>query len=331
MKRVRIAALVLVVMLLVSMAAVAASRAEAVAPTGERYKYYVVTHGGVADPFWGVVVKGVRDAGQMFNADVTYLGPETASIRELVDLLETAIAARPDGIVVTITDQSAVDAPLRRAIADGIPVVAINVPDFRSDLDRIPYLAYVGADEYQVGVQAANRMLQEFGATKPRRAVVLIQEVGHVGLETRARGIEDVFGEHGIPVDKLAGASDAAVNYAALDAYLTRHENTDAVFTLGPQGAHPALQLLRDKNLAGGRVKMGAVDLSPTITQAIAEGDMVFTIEQQQYLQGYMPIGLLTLYNNYGLIPRDNILTGPAVVDKSNVDIVVEMVRQNYR
>ena len=296
----------------------------------EKMKFYVVSHGGPADPFWGVVMKGAEDAGQEFGVDVTYLGPEKFSIQKLVDMVETAAADKPDGLVVTITDAKALDQPLKDAIAQGIPVVAINVPDYRDFTEKIPYLAYVGADDYKVGLEAAQRMLTEFGAEKPKRAVVSIHEVGHAGLEARARGIQKVLGDAGVPVEKLATSPNASETFQTLDAYLTKHPDTEAIFCLGPLDTHPALKLLKDKDLVG-KVKLGGVDLSDIMIKAIKSGELVFTIEQQQYLQGYLPINLLILYNKYGLIPHDDILTGPAIVDKSNVDIVADMVAKKYR
>jgi simple sugar transport system substrate-binding protein len=296
----------------------------------DKMKFYVVTHGGPADPFWGVVMKGAQDAGEEFGVDVTYLGPEKFSIQKLVDMVETAVADKPDGLVVTITDPKALDEPVKDAIKQGIPVVAINVPDPRPFNEAIPYLAYVGADDYKVGIEAAKRMLMEFADSKPQRAVILIHEVGHAGLEARAKGMTEIFEAEGIPIERLAGSPNASENYQALEAYLMKNPETDVIFTLGPLGAHPTLRLLDDQDLIG-KVKLAGVDLSDTMIDAIKEDEMVFTVEQQQYLQGYLPINLLILYNKYGLIPHDDILTGPAIVDKGNVGVVEEMVSQNYR
>jgi len=296
----------------------------------QRYKFYVVTHGGISDPFWAVVKKGAKEAGEMFNCDVIYLGPETFSIQKLVDMVETAIAGKPDGLVVTITDIKALDKPLRAAIEAGIPVIAINVPDSRNLSERIPYLAYIGADDYSMGTEAAKRMLKEFQVAKPKRGVILVHEVGHAGLEARANGIIKIFTDLNIPVDKLAGSSNASENYQIMDAYLIKHPETDMVFTFGPLGADPVIKLFDDKNLIE-KIKLGGIDLSRSMIRAIRDGHMVFTVEQQQFLQGYLPIGLLFLYNKYGVIPHDDIFTGPEIVDINNVDKVADMVNKRFR
>jgi simple sugar transport system substrate-binding protein len=317
----------LVLALVIGMALIMVSTSYA----AEKMKFYVVSHGGPADPFWGVVMRGAEDAGKEYNVDVTYLGPEKFSIQKLVDMVETAVADKPDGLVVTVTDAKALDGPLKSAISEkGIPVVAINVPDMRDVDKRIPYLAYVGADDYKVGIEAARRMLKEFAPNKPKRGVVSIHEVGHAGLEARARGITEIFTQAGIPVEKLATSPNSSETYQAIDAYLTKNPDTEAVFCLGPLDTHPTLKLLEEKDLVN-KVKLGAVDLSGIMIKAIKADKLVFTVEQQQYLQGYLPINLLILYNKYGLIPHDDILTGPAIVDKSNVAIVEEMVTKKYR
>jgi len=292
-----------------------------------KYTFYLVSHGGPADPFWGVVMKGMKDAAEKYGVEAIYLGPEKYSLKEFIDLVNSAIARKPDGLIVTITNPVALDEPLRKAIKMGIPVVAINVPDTRPPEEAIPYLVYVGMDEYLAGVYAARRMLQEF---TPKRAVVAIHEPGHVGLEARAKGIMDVLSEKNIPVEKLDITTDPTKAITIMKSYLMKHPDTDAIFTLGPLGAHPAIQLVEEEGLVG-KVKIGAIDLTTKITDAIKRGVVVFTIDQQQYLQGYLPVVFLYLYKEYGLIPHEKVLTGPSIVDKTNVEIVEKTVKMGYR
>ncbi|HDG62314.1 MAG TPA: sugar ABC transporter substrate-binding protein [Thermotoga sp.] len=292
-----------------------------------KYTFYLVSHGGPADPFWGVVMKGMKDAAEKYGVEAIYLGPEKYSLKEFIDLVNSAIARKPDGLIVTITNPVALDEPLRKAIKMGIPVVAINVPDTRPPEEAIPYLVYVGMDEYLAGVYAARRMLQEF---TPKRAVVAIHEPGHAGLEARAKGIIDVLSKKNIPVEKLDITTDPTKALTIMKSYLMKHPDTDAIFTLGPLGAHPAIQLVEEEGLVG-KVKIGAIDLTTKITDAIKKGIVVFTIDQQQYLQGYLPVIFLYLYKEYGLIPHEKVLTGPSIVDKSNVEIVEKTVKMGYR
>ena len=299
---------------------------------GAEYTFYVVSHGGPGDPFWGVVMKGMEDAAQMLSTgtgDVVkaiYLGPAVYSVAEFVNMLNSAIAARPHGIACTITDPVAVDEPLRQAIALGIPVIAINVPDPRPSAERIPYLFYVGGDEYLSGIRAAERMLAH---RKPARAVVLIHEVGHVGLELRAKGFIEVMTSANVPAEKLAIGIDPTVAVDIIRGYFSKYPDVDAVFALGPLGTLPAVTFLKEQGLAG-KVMLGCFDLDEVTLDAIKTGVALFTVTQQQYLQGYLPIVWLYLYNKYGFLPANDILTGPGFVDRANVGMVEELVKKGY-
>ncbi|MGB9757034.1 MAG: sugar ABC transporter substrate-binding protein [Candidatus Bipolaricaulaceae bacterium] len=296
------------------------------------YTFYVVSHGGPGDPFWGVVMKGMQDAAEMITKGTgdtikaTYLGPAIYSVTELVNMLNSAIAARPNGIVCTITDPAALDEPLRRAIGLGIPVIAINVPDPRPAGERIPYLFYVGGDEYLSGIKAAEKML---AVRKPIRAVVFIHEVGHVGLELRAKGFIEVMSQAGVPAEKLAIGTDPTQAVDIIRGYFAKHPETDAIFTLGPLGTLPTVTFLKEQGLAG-KVMLGCFDLDEVTLKAIKEGIAMFTVTQQQYLQGYLPIVWLYLYNKYGFLPASDILTGPGFVDSSNVKMVEELIVKGY-
>ena len=130
----------------------------AATPPKKEFTFYIVSHGGPADPFWGVVIKGMNDAAKVYPVEAKYFGPEKFSVQELVNLLNSAIAAKPDGLAVTITDPKALDEPLRRAIQQGIPVVAINVADPRPEGERIPYSSRSGPD----GADPNERMAERF-------------------------------------------------------------------------------------------------------------------------------------------------------------------------
>lgn len=301
---------------------------------GKTYRFYVISHGGPGDPFWGIVMKGVEDAAAFLNKgnpdgdviEATYLGPAKYSIEELVNMLNSAIATKPDGIAVTITDPASVDEPLRRAIAQGIPVIAINVPDPRPAGQKIPYLFYVGGDEYLSGKKSAERILASF---KPKRAIVTIHEVGHIGLEMRAQGFIEVMTANGVPAEKLATYLDPTQAVEILKGYFAKNPDTDAIFTLGSIDSSYVLAFLREQNLVG-KVKHAAFDVSDEVVKAIKEGTTLFTISQQQYLQGYLPIIHLYLYDKYAFLPANDILTGPGFVDASNVQLVEELVEKKF-
>jgi len=299
---------------------------------GEDFTFYVVSHGGPGDPFWGIVMKGVEDAARLINqgtedkVEAIYLGPPKYSVEELVNMLNSAIATDPDGLAVTITDPAAIERPLQGAISKGIPVIAINVPDPRPEKERIPYLFYIGGDEYLSGKKAAERIL---AVQKPKRAVVTIHEVGHMGLELRAQGFIEVMTQNGVPAERLATYLDPTEAIEILRGYFSQHPDTDTIFTLGSIDSSYVIAFLKEEGLAG-KVIHGAFDVSDEVVQSIKEGTTLFTISQQQYLQGYLPVIYLYLYNKYKFVPAGDILTGPGFVDASNVLEVEELVKAKF-
>ncbi len=294
------------------------------------YVFYYVSHGGPGDPWWAPVIKGAQDAADLLGVKVVYLGPQKFSIQELVNLVESAIAARPDGMIVTITSYEALDEPLRRAIGQGIPVLAVNVPDPRPRGERIPYLGYVGQDEYQAGYELARAAVEEFQKVTgrmPRVGVIGIHEVGHVGLELRAKGIQDYFREIGLPApEKLDITPDPTKAVEVLRAYLTRNPNVEIIFTLGPLGAHPAMDLIAEEGLKD-KVYVATVDLSDKILQGIKDGTVLVAISQQPYAQGFLPVVYMYLYVKYGVLPPEHVPTGPTPVTRETIGDVERQIK----
>lgn len=293
----------------------------------KEYNFYVVSHGGLSDPFWQLVKKGMETAAKLLDLKATYLGPEEKySLDALLNNVKRAIDAKPDGIAVTITNINVLDGPLRRAINQKIPIIAINVPDFRPSKERIPYLFYIGMDEYVCGKRLAERMLSENEFT-PIRAVVAIHEEGHSGLEERARGIEDVF--RNIPTDKLYITTESALaiekfrKYSQEQPEIKKHPESTVIFTLGPLGTDPALKFLEEERLVG-KVRLATVDRLPRTTNDIKEGKIVCTAEQGPYLQGFLPIWWFYQYYTNPDVPlkHDDIFLGPTIVDKYNMEYI---------
>ncbi|MDQ3767643.1 MAG: sugar ABC transporter substrate-binding protein [Actinomycetota bacterium] len=289
--------------------------------------FYSVTHGPPGDPFWAVYRQGIEDAAEQFGVTVEDLAPEQFSVEEVVNQLDSAIAAEPDGLIVTITDARALEGPLRRAIDQGIPVIAINVPDFRPEGERIPYLFYVGGDEELGGRVTAERLLEE---RTPKRAVCAIHDVGHVGLEARCKGFTDVMKQQGVEVDKLPIGEDPTQASEQLGNYFESQPDTDALFTLGPVGMTPAIKVLNDEGLAD-KVIHATFDFTSEGVEAIQDGNIISTVDQQQYLQGYLPVMYLKEYVLHSFLPADDVLTGPYIVDDSNVEEVEATVEQGLR
>lgn len=293
----------------------------------ERYSFYVVEHGSSGDPYWEVVKKGAEDAAARYDVDLTWLNPEQFSVQKVVDLLNSAIAANPNGMLVTIIDPEAVDPPIRQAIQSGIAVIAIDIPDPRQFPEKLPYLFYIGPDDYIGGRRAAETMLAEGPID---RAACAIHEQGSIGLELRCQGFTDVIEEAGGTVDKLDIGQDPTRISQAEQAYFAANPDANAILTLGPVGAIPTIQFLQDQGLVG-QVIHGTFDLDPTTNESIKDGSTLFTIDGQPYLLGYQGIEMLYLHNQYGFTLGSDIVTGPAIVDQSNVEQVEALTEQRIR
>ena len=294
----------------------------------EKPVIYSIVHGTLSDPFWAVYRKGLQDAASAYGVELRALGTEVHSVQGEVDLFNSSLAAKPAGIITTIPDAAAFQEPLERARTAGIPVIAINVTDTRPKPERDPYLFYIGGDEYLGGQEAAQKVLS---VKKPAEAACWIHEPGHTGLEARAKGWTDEMQKAGIKSDTLTfRANNPTEAAAALKGFLTSHPNVDALFAVGPPPASVALEVLNELGKSE-KVSLISFDLTQEQVDAIQNGSLLGTIEQQQYLQGYLGIEFMKLYLDHGFVPGGSVLTGPNLVDKANVATVKAQVEAGFR
>lgn len=281
----------------------------------------VVTHGTAADPFWSVVARGVDEAARDMGVRVEYRAPETFDMIQMSQLIDAAVAARPHGLVVSIPDPDALEASIRGAVAAGIPVISINSG---SDVSQeFGALLHVGQEEYLAGYGAGHRMR----GAGVRTAVCINHEVGNLALDQRCEGFADglegqmeVLGVHG----------DFTEIRNAVEIWLRRNPNVEGILTLGPVGADPTLAALESVGMVG-QVQFGTFDLSPAILEALDAGQMSFAIDQQQYLQGYLPIVFLTQHALYGVLPAVQVYTGPGFVTPDNAAQVMALSEAGIR
>ena len=283
---------------------------------------YFVQHALCAwDSFWCVVENGIKTAAEQLNVDVTILGPDEFDLEKTAALIDQAVAAQPDGLAVTVTDPVLFKDPIERAINAGIPVVGYNA-GAGPEKDGIPYLTFIGMDEYQGGYQGGKRLIAA-GATK---GVCINHQVGHAGLDARCRGFQDAFEEAGLSAEVLAITNDPAESQTIIDDYYTANPDVDAFLTLGPNGANPFYAFLEAAGLGPGDVYHGTFDLSPEIVARIEDGTTLFAIDQQPFLQGYYSTVTLTLLLRHNIKPVLPVTpTGPGFVDQSNIQIVKEL------
>jgi simple sugar transport system substrate-binding protein len=284
-------------------------------------RFVVVVHGQASDPFWSVVKNGVDEAQKVTGATVEYRAPATFDMVEMAQLIDAAVASKPDGLVVSVPDATALGSSIKNAVASGIPVVSMNSgSDVREELG---ILAHVGQTELEAGEGGGKRM-KAAGVTK---AICVNQEVGNVALDLRCQGFATGLGGE---MQVVAVSMDPTEIQSAVKAQFAANPDIDGVLALGPSAAEPTLAALEQLDILG-KVKFGTFDLSPGVLTAIRDGKMLFAIDQQQFLQGYLPIELLNLYHKYGVMPAGTVMTGPGFVTKETAAKVIELSAAGIR
>lgn len=296
--------------------------------TSRNLKFYVITHGQASDPFWSVVKKGVDQAAKDMGVTAIYESPTstTFDVVAMSRLIDTAVAARPAGLVVSIPDPTGLGPSIKAAVAAGIPVISINSG---SDVAKsLGVLVHIGQTEEQAGIGGGQKM----GAAGVKHALCVNQEVGNAALALRCKGFKEGLAQTGGTVTEIGvNLSNPTQTQQTIEAALQHDPTIDGILTLGPTGATPALKALQDLNKTG-QIKLATFDLSSDVLNAIKGGQMLFAIDQQQYLQGYLPIVLLTLYKtNLNTIANDILQTGPGFVTSDNVNQVIKLTAQGTR
>jgi simple sugar transport system substrate-binding protein len=294
--------------------------------TTRNLKFYVITHGQASDPFWAVVKKGMQQAAHDEGVQAIYEAPDTFDMVAMSHLIDAAVATHPDGLVVSIPDANALGPSIKRAVAAGIPVISINSG---ADVAKsLGVLVHVGQTEYQAGLGGG----QKLAAAGVKNALCVNQEVGNAALEQRCQGVKDALSKAGGTVTEIGvNLNNPTQTKQTIEAAIQHNPKIDGIMALGPTGATPALQALQDLNDLG-KIKLATFDLSSDVLNAIQKEQMLFAIDQQQYLQGYLPIVLLTLYKtNLNTIANDVLMTGPGYVTQDNVAQVIKLTAQGTR
>jgi simple sugar transport system substrate-binding protein len=305
-----------------AVAALAAVSLGAAGASADELRIVVVSHGQASDPFWSVVKNGVDEAAKVYGVNVEYRAPDTFDMVKMAQLIDAAVASKPDGLVVSIPDADALGPSIQSAVQSGIPVISMNSgSDVR---EKLGVKVHVGQTEFEAGLGGGKAMK----AAGVKKAICVNQEVGNVALDLRCQGFTKGL-EGSVEVVAVNLTDPTSIN-SAIKAYFSSHPDTDGVLTLGPSAAEPTLQALQDLDMLQ-KVKFGTFDLSPAVLEAVRDGKMLFAIDQQQFLQGYLPIALLVLYNKYGLMPGADVLTGPGFVTKDNAAKVIDLSKQGIR
>lgn len=286
---------------------------------GTTYKISMITHETPGDTFWDKIRAGAETAAKNECIKLSYSADPAAD--KQAQLIQTAVDSKVDGIATTLVTPDALAGSVKAATTAGIPVVGFN-----SGIDaykELGALEYFGSDETLAGQTVGERLTAD-GIKHP---LCVIQAAGSVALEARCAGVKAK--NSGTENMQVNGTDDSAV-VSSIQAKLTQDPSIDAIVTLG---APIAMDALKSKAAANSKATLVTFDLNVDAAQAIKDGKIEFSVDQQPYVQGYMAVTALYLYlkNGNDLGGGGPVLTGPSYVDKTNIDKILPFAKNNTR
>ncbi len=288
---------------------------------GERY--VLVSHAPDSDTWWNTIKNGINLAGEQMGVTVEYRNPPTGDIADMARIIDQAAASGPNGIITTLADYDVLKGPITAAVDQGINVIIMNTGT-PEQAREVGALMYVGQPEYDAGYAAGLRAKGDGVGS----FLCVNHSIQQPTLADRCRGFADGLGiELG---DSMldSGADPAEVKNRVL-AYLNSNPDTDAILTLGPVSADPTILALQENGMAGD-IYFGTFDLGDEIVKGIKAGVINWGIDQQPFLQAYLPVVILTNYDRYGVLPGNNINSGPGFVTADGLE-KVEQFAGEYR
>lgn len=283
------------------------------------YTVAMITHETPGDTFWDKIKAGAQQAADNYGIDLKYSNDPDPG--QHATLIQNAVDSDVDGIATTLEAPDAEAESVQTALDAGIPVVAFNqgIDDWKD----IGALMYFGSDETLAGETAGTRITEDGG----KNVLCVIQDEGSVALEARCAGVKSTApSTENIQVN---GADDSAV-VSSLQAKLSEDDSIDYIVTLGAPIAMDALQAIE---ASGSDAKLVTFDLNTEAAQAIKDGTIEFSIDQQPYVQGYMAVTALYLNvkNGNDIGGGGPVLTGPSFVDASNIDAILPFAENGTR
>lgn len=279
----------------------------------EPLKIAMITHSAPGNSFWDIVRSGGEVAAERNNIELLYTSdPEGSRQAQLVD---QAIDQGVDGIIVTLAKPDAMQDSVEKAIEAGIPVFSINSGEDR--YAEMGVLAHFGQEEFIAG-QAVGEQLNAEGKKK---AICVIHEQGHVGLEARCEGLADTF--EGSSEILYVNGQDMTNVASTTTSKLQTTKDIDVVVSLGAPFALATIDSIKD---SGSDAAVVVTDLDPEVYNALGEGTILFAVDQQPWLQGYQSVEAVRLYDEGGYVLGGGkpALTGPTIITQENLDSVAK-------
>jgi simple sugar transport system substrate-binding protein len=286
-------------------------------------RFVLVSHAPDSDSWWNTIKNAIKVAGEQMQVKVEYRNPATGDLADMARIVEQAVASKPDGLILTIADFDVLSGPVSKAIKKGIPVITINSGTHEQS-EQLGALLHVGQPEYAAGNGAGKRAKAQ-GVTK---ALCVNHYITNPASVERCQGYADAIGADLSKTMIDAGQDPAEIKNRVI-AFLRANKDVNGIITLGPTSAHPTIQAVEEIGLKG-KVYFGTFDLSGEIAAAIKNDTIAYAIDQQPYLQGYLPVVILTNLVRYGVVPGNHINSGPGFVTKDTIS-VVEKLAGEYR
>jgi simple sugar transport system substrate-binding protein len=281
----------------------------------------MVTHSDEGS-FWSVVKKGAQQAAKDEGVKLVW-SPSNNDPQKQAQLIDAAVSQKVDGLAVSVPNADAIKGSLAKAKAAGIPIITLN--SGAEQFHELGAITHVGQTEGIAG-EAAGAKLKEAGVKK---VLCVIHEQNNIGLQQRCDGVKKGFGGD-VTNQQVKGTEDIATTQTEIKSKLQADKSFDAVMTLNPDIAAAAVTAVKG---ASSDAKIATFDISPAVIKDIKSGTVLFAVDQQQYLQGYLPIVFLKLFKQNantvgGGLP---VLTGPGFVDKSNAATVEKLAGEGTR
>lgn len=290
--------------------------AQAVFGAHPGYHFAFVNH-ATTNPFFVPTRHGAQDACTLLGCSYSWSGSATSDVKGVASALEAAIAARVDGIATTVIDARAFAAPANRALEAGIPLVAFNASAPIATAAPHPELAYVGQDLFKAGVEAGKKILEV--VHKGDLVAGFIATPGSLNLQPRIDGAASVLEPAGIDFRAVVTGPLLAQQATATAAWYLEHRSVKFLYAVDAGSTAMAAKVVERHHL-NGDVQVGGFDFLPTTVGAILEGHQRWTIDQQPYLQGFLPVLQLFLHKvSGGLVGPVSTDTGVKLVERSGI------------
>ena len=286
-------------------------------------KYVLVSHAPDSDSWWNTIKNGIALAGDQMGVEVEYRNPPTGDLADMARIIEQAAASGPNGIITTLADYDVLSGAISSAVDIGVDVIIMN-SGTPAQAREVGALMYVGQPEYDAGHAAGMRAKGDGVGS----FLCVNHYISSPSSTERCQGFADGLGVD-LGNQMIDSGQDPAEIKNKVLAYLSANPNTDAVLTLGPTSADPTLLAL-DENGMAGDIYFGTFDLGTEIVKGIKADVIAWGIDQQPFLQAYLPVVVLANYHRYGVLPGNNINSGPGFVTKDGLELV-EKFAGEYR